>query len=139
MNLYQSIYRYVRVCVCWCGWVCHICQSFVYVCILVGWHLALDRDGQSDSERCMGTVNSGTTTPCRETIQTIPMFFLGMYCIMYYLDKIILHVLCAVQLQSTWGYWVTWPPTGPAHPEQFFASNGKRHCNAPWFCHRNMP
>ena len=46
------------------------------MCILVGWHLALDRDGQSDSERCiMGTVNSGTTTPCRETIRTIPMFF----------------------------------------------------------------
>ena len=21
---------------------------------------------------------------------------------------------------------------GPGHPEQFFASNGKRHCNVPW-------
>ena len=47
---------------------------------------------------------------------------------MYYLDKILLPRPTSIYL----GYWVEWRSTGPAHPEQFFASNGKRHCNAPW-------
>lgn len=49
---YQSIQIFGGMCVCCCGWVCHICPS-LRMCVLwlVCWHAALDRDGQSNSSK----------------------------------------------------------------------------------------